>query len=136
MNIRDQLIRDEGLQLKVYRCPAGKLSVGVGRNLQDRGITQAEALYLLDNDVEDFTARLIKAMPWTQQLDGARFGVLVNMAFNMGVDGLTRFKQMLTAMEAGEWGRAAQELLNSVYAQQVPGRAKRLAQQLITGDWQ
>ena len=136
MNIREQLIRDEGRHLIVYRCPRGKLTIGVGRNLEDRGITHAEALYLLDNDIADFTRELVAVIPWAAPLDDARFGALLNMAFNLGVEGLTDFKKMLLAIRYERWDEAAKELLDSVYARQVGDRARRLARQIETGVWQ
>ena len=136
MGIREQLIRDEGRSLKPYQDTAGKLTIGVGRNLSDRGISHAEALYLLDNDIADFTKQLATALPWAGALDEARFGALVNMAFNMGVDGLLEFKQMLAALRVGNWDKAADDLLDSLYAQQVGDRAVRLANQIRTGRWQ
>lgn len=136
MNIREQLIRDEGRHLKVYRCPAGKLTIGVGRNLEDRGITHVEALYLLDNDIADFRKGIVTALPWSATLDDARFGVLLNMAFNLGLDGLLEFKNMLLSIRLEQWDKAAQHLLDSKYAEQVGDRARRLATQIRTGVWQ
>lgn len=140
MNLREQLIRDEGRHLKPYRCPSGKLTIGVGRNLEDRGITHAEALYLLDNDISDFTRQVSQSLPWSAQLDQARFGVLINMAFNMGLgndsEGLLSFKQMLLNLRNARWDQAAAELLDSAYARQVGDRARRLAAQILTGVWQ
>ena len=145
MNIREQLIRDEDRRLKPYldccgkywrECTCvvkGKLTIGVGRNLDDRGITHTESLYLLDNDTSDFRKGLVMALPWTATLDEARFGVLVNMAFNLGLDGLLLFKNMLLCIRLEQWDKAATHLLDSTYAKQVGDRAKRLAEQLRTG---
>ena len=134
--LRSQLIRDEGERLKPYKDSRGFLTIGIGRCLDTRGITHAEALYLLDNDIADFTKELVDALPWAATLDDARFGVLVNMAFNMGTAGLLEFKNILLAVKMGLWQKAADHLLQSLYAEQVGPRADRLAKQLVTGVWQ
>lgn len=136
MTLREQLIRDEGRQLKVYTCPSGKLTIGVGRNLEDRGITHAEALYLLDNDIKDFTGELLKKLPWTVHLDDVRFAALVNLAFNMGVEGLRdNNPKMLNHLAFGRFKEAAAELLDGPYKDQVGQRAYRLARQIESGVW-
>lgn len=135
MELRDQLIRDEGLKLKPYKDTEGFLTIGVGRNLEGKGITINEAMYLLDNDIKEKTAQVSTAFSWANTLDAVRFSVLVNMAF-MGIGKLKGFKQMLAAMQAGRWNDAAAHLMDSKYATQVGDRAKRLADQLTTGEWQ
>ena len=134
-NILDQLARDEGWRLKPYVDTVGKITIGCGRNLTDNGISQTEAENLLWNDLGVVSNGIVKALPWTQQLDGVRFGALKNMAFNMGVAGLLGFRQFLAKMQAGDWDGAAAEMLNSKWAEQVGARAERLALQIRTGDW-
>jgi lysozyme len=126
-DLKNRLIIEEGLRLKPYKCTSNKLTIGVGRNLEDRGITEAEALFLLGNDIEDFEAQLIKALPWfcfthiTAQL------VLIDMAFNMGVTGLLAFKNTLRLIKEGEYMKASVEMLDSRWAGQVGRRAKDLS---------
>lgn len=136
MTIRDQLIRDEGLRLHPYKDSVGKLTIGVGRNLDDVGISKAEAALLLDNDIADATQRLETAFPWTAALDDARKGVLLNMTFNMGIQGLAGFKNFLAAVQAGDYSSARDHMLDSRWAEQVGPRAQRLAIQMETGQWQ
>ena len=123
---------DEGLKLKPYRCTAGKLTIGYGRNLEDRGITIAEAEYLLQNDVECFHAQLSK-FPAFAKLNEARQAVLINMAFNLGVDGLRNFKMMWAAISLDNYQGAAVQMLQSKWAGQVGERAKRLAEIMRRG---
>lgn len=122
-----QLITDEGLRLKPYRCPAGKLTIGVGRNLDDKGISEAEALSLLDNDIEEFWGKLADQLPWIEQAPEPVQEALVNMAFNMGVQGLLQFKQTLALLRDGDYAKGADAMLNSKWARQVGARAQRLA---------
>lgn len=136
MTLREQLLRDEGCLLKPYRDSVGKLTIGVGRNLDDVGLSLAEAEYLLDNDISRATAAVLARLPWAMHLDEVRRGVLINCCFNMGIGGLLGFTKMLAAFERGDYDEAARELLASKYATQVGLRAERLATQLVTGAWQ
>lgn len=136
MNIFEQLVRDEGEVLKPYRDSRGFLTIGVGHNLDAKGISRRAVRLILEDDVADAMADLQRALPWCEQLDDARRGVLINMTFNMGIGGLLTFKRFLAHMKAGEWAAAAREILESEYAKQVGSRAKRMAIQTITGVWQ
>jgi lysozyme len=133
--LKDMLIRHEGERLKVYMCPAGKPTIGVGRNLEDRGISHVESDFLLDNDIEAFTANLNKRLFWFKELDLVRQAVLVDMAFNMGVAGLMAFKKTLKAIENGKWTEASRQMLDSRWATQVGSRATELAEMMRTGKW-
>ena len=128
-----ELRRDEGLRLKPYRCTAGKLTIGVGRNLDDVGISEAEADLLLRNDVARSMADLDEAIPWWRSLTEARQRVLVNMAFNLGATGLLGFRNTLAAIESGNYVKAANGMLQSLWASQVGERAVRLARMMVTG---
>ena len=131
-----QLICDEGLRLKPYRDSAGKLTIGIGRNLDDKGISEGEACILAENDVEQAYVDILSHLPWMSKLDlleFARFEVLVNMCFNMGIGGLLEFKSMLVFLQEENYEKAAQEMLDSKWAKQVGQRAVRLAEQMRTG---
>jgi len=134
--LKSQLMKHEGLRLKPYLCTSGKITIGVGRNLEDTGISEEEAMTLLDNDLEWVKAGLDKNIPWWKELDGPRAGVLMNMAFNMGVHGLLKFKKMLGAVQGGNYPTASVEMLDSRWARQVGYRAEELAEQMRTGEWQ
>lgn len=134
-NITDQLVRDEGCRLMPYTDTTSHTTIGVGRNLTDVGISYAEAMNLLANDVGRADRQLKAACPWVTALDVPRYGVLLNMTFNLGVAGLLSFRQFLSAMQAGQWELAAHEMLESKWAQQVGDRAHRLALQVESGQW-
>lgn len=140
----EQLKRHEGLSLKAYRCSAGKLTIGYGHNLESKPlagidgnseISAMEAGRILKADVEGFCGELDVAIPWWRGLDEVRRGVLLNMAFNMGVGKLMGFRRMLAAVKAGDWLRAGNEMLDSKWKQDVKGRAFELARQMETGEW-
>jgi len=134
---RDAMVRQlrlhEGERLKPYRCTAGKLTIGVGRNLEDRGISREESAMLLANDIADMERELQRALPWVARLDEVRARVLVDMAFNMGIVGLLNFKRTLATVEAGDYQQAATMMLDSKWAKQVGGRAERLSRMMLTG---
>lgn len=126
--LASQLILDEGTKLFPYRCTAGKLTIGHGRNLEDRGITHSEALYLLTNDIQETWYDLQRALPWIDDQPEEVQEVLANMAFNLGVEGLLEFRKTLGHIQAERYKEAAREMLNSRWASQVGSRAKRLAE--------
>lgn len=133
MTIIDDLIRDEGLRLKPYRDTAGKLTIGVGRNLDDIGITDAEARVLLANDLQQVWNDLRVDCPWHFKLDAARDAALCNMCFNLGITRLLTFTKMLAALKAGDWQTAHDEALASTWARQVGQRAERIAATFKSG---
>jgi lysozyme len=128
-----QLRLHEGERLKPYRCTAGKLTIGVGRNLEDRGITRDESAMLLSNDIGAMEAEVLRALPWVTQLNEVRQRVLIDMAFNMGIVGLLNFKRTLATIQAGDYQQAATMMLDSKWAKQVGQRAERLARMMATG---
>jgi len=125
--LEQQLVRHEGLSLKPYHCPAGKLTIGVGRNLDNTGITYSEAMHLLRNDITRVYGELSKSLPWVRTLDQYRRDVLANMVFNLGMSGLLKFKNMLSALEKGDYDFAARCMLDSTWAKQVGNRAVELS---------
>lgn len=122
--LKEDLIADEGIRLKPYLCPAGKTTIGVGRNLDDVGITEAEAMTLLDNDINRVKAQLANALPWLQGDNVQR--AIGNMTFQMGLGGVLKFKKMLAALQVKDYTTARREALNSAWAKQTPQRAKRV----------
>jgi lysozyme len=128
-----ELKRDEGVRLKPYTDTVGKLTIGVGRNLADVGISDDECTALLQNDVARTVAALDKSLPWWRKLDPVRQRVLVNMAFNLGMTGLLTFKNTLAAVQGGSYAAAAAGMLASKWATQVGDRAERLAEMMRTG---
>jgi len=124
--IENQLIEHEGLEKKVYRCPAGKLTVGVGRNLEDKGITEEEALFLLRNDIAECEDDLRSIFTEYDALDESRKRVLIDMRFNLGPSRFRQFKKMIAAVKEKEFSRAAEEMKDSNWYRQVGKRAETL----------
>lgn len=116
----------EGCRLKPYLCPAGKLTIGIGRNIEDVGITRHEAEYMLHNDLIRVVKELRTAFPWYDSLTERRKHALIDMCFNMGITTLKTFKRTLAAMERGDWQAAKNFALESKWARQVGGRAVKV----------
>jgi len=132
--IKEQLVRHEGLRLKPYRCTAGKLTIGIGRNLDDCGISQIEAYVLLENDIQNCEKQLLDEIPEIYNpLDEVRKSVLLNMCYNLGIGGLLGFNNTLAFIAAGDWERAANGMLASKWAKQVGRRAIELSELMRKG---
>lgn len=136
MNTTDlikQLRIDEGVRKHPYLCTAKKLTIGVGRNLDDVGLSDDEIDYLLANDIKRVEAALDKALPWWRQMTDRRQQALANFCFNVGIGTVLTFKNTLAFLKAGDYDRAADNLLLSKYAKQVGQRAVRVSQMIREG---
>jgi len=150
-----KLIQHEGLRLEVYQDTLGIDTIGIGRNLEDRGITnqelsdldipsiehvykygitEADAVYLATNDVEIVETELVRAHPCVDKLDSVRQLILMDMAFNMGVPRLCKFKNMWAAIHEEDFITAAKEMLDSRWANQVKSRSTKLAHAMHHGE--
>ena len=127
------LIQDEGMRLKPYRCSAGKLTIGVGRNLDDVGITEEEALMLLKRDIRHVLKTCRETFSWFFGLSEVRQIVVASMIFNLGISRFLRFKKTIAYIQAQDVERAAVEMLDSKWATQVGRRADRLAHMMREG---
>jgi len=128
-----QLEGDEGRRKKVYRCTAGKLTIGVGRNLEDRGLRDDEIDLMLKNDVAESIGECRRLFRMFDSLSAVRQEVLVNMMLNLGFSRLSGFKRMHAALEEGNWAEASRQMLDSKWATDVGKRADRLAKAMRTG---
>jgi len=127
-----QLIVHEGLSLKIYTDTAGKVSVGVGHNLTDKGLTQSQVMSILQTDISD-TLNLLQAhFPWFGVLDDVRQRAIADLTFDL-MEKMLEFKKMIAAIQMQDWAGAHDELLNSAFAHEAPNRAKDLSIMLLTG---
>jgi lysozyme len=128
-----QLVRHEDIRLRLYKCPAGKWTIGIGRNLEDRGITLAEAYYLANNDIDICLHQLTASFPWFVELDPVRQRCLVDLCFNLGISKLYGFKKAIAALAAGLYEVAAAEFKDSDWYTQVGKRGPWIVEALRTG---
>lgn len=135
MNVADLIKDHEGTSLSLYRCTAGKWTVGIGRNIEDNGIRQDEADLMLANDIRECRLQLLRAYPWFNALDEVRQAALIDLMFCLGPMRLGGFKKFLAATGRGDWPRAAEELRSSKWFEQVARRGPRVAAMIETARW-
>lgn len=123
----------EGERFTPYLDTVGKWTIGVGRNLSDNGIRASESAFMLDNDVTDVVAK-VGLLPCWHSLSDVRQRVLAEMCFNLGFGGLQAFRKMFAAIDEGNFAQAADDMLDSQWATQVPSRANRLARMMRTNE--
>jgi lysozyme len=131
--LRDRIIRHEAIRLKPYKDSQGYLTIGVGRCIELRGISEDEAFYMLNNDLVNSKHDVNQAMPWVLGLDDARLNVLYEMCFQLGINRLLLFQKMINALRDGDYNRAADEMLNSAWHRQAPNRCEELAKIMRNG---
>ncbi len=122
------------LRLVQPRCiEQGKLTIGYGRNIEDIGISEAESGVLLTANMKEATDDLLMNFAWFSTLSDARQRALSDMRFQLGAAGFRAFKATIAALAIGDFQTAAGQILASKYAEQVPSRAKEIAQMIETG---
>lgn len=131
--LKDQLTIDEAKRNKPYKDTKDKLTIGVGRNLTDRGLRDSEIDFMLNNDIDEVISELNANYPWWTMMTDNRQQVLANMCFNLGLDKLSGFKNTLAFMRTGQYDKAADGMLQSLWASQVGDRAKRLSDMMRAG---
>ena len=118
-----------------YICPAGKQTIGYGRNIEDRGISEDEARYLLQNDIDQSQQELSAAFSWFSPLSEPRKIALTDMCVNLGLPRLKTFKKAIAAFALGDYETAAMEMLDSKWARHdVPERARTIAHIILTNE--
>ena len=126
--VKKLIEENEDRVLRPYVCTSGKLTIGVGRNLTDVGISWDEADNLFTADVNKAYFSLCKilgkeeflALPETAQV------VLMDMCFNLGETRLKGFVKMLDAVKEWDWTKMINEMIDSTWCKQVPTRASKL----------
>lgn len=141
--LKEMLVQHEGTgpvkngRLFPYRCSAGKLTIGIGRNIEERGISEAEAEFMLENDINDSVNDCKRMFLNFDLLDDVRQEVLINMMLNMGYNTFSQFKRFIAAIKAGNFNEAAKQMEDSAWYRQVgqkPGqRAYELRMMMLTG---
>lgn len=134
MNVLELLKRHEGYSRTVYRCSSNRQTIGFGRNLDDVGISREEAEWLLQRDIDNAIA-FLRNEPYWLDLNEVRQAVLIDMVVNLGWTRFSAFKKMRSALILANYKLAAAEMLDSRWAEQVKGRARRLSDMMASGEW-
>ncbi len=129
----EHLVWAEGEKLLPYRCTAGKLTIGVGRNLDDRGITKEESRFLLKTDIA-IVLEECRSLDYWDSLDPARQFVVADMVFNLGFSRFNGFRKFQNALRIGDYSLAAHEMMDSRWARQVGRRAVKLRDIMLSGE--
>jgi len=145
MNLKQQLEFEEGRRLKAYTCTAGHKTIGIGHNLDVKPAFNGQRIpdiisdqicdLIFDRDLNDTITQLNFVWLANTKLDPARRDAVINMCFQLGINGVMKFKLMLNALERSDWVAAKAHALNSSWAKQTPERAERVAEQLLTGTY-
>ena len=130
----EQLILHEGLRLRAYFDTVGKITVGVGRNLTDKGLSHSEAMALLDHDLDEAITDLAGSFPWFIELDSVRQRVLVDLRFNLGPSRFRGFKRTIRMVSEGKYVLAGASMRDSLWFKQVKARGQRLVSMMVTGE--
>jgi len=117
-----------------YKCSAGFLTIGVGRNIEERGLTDDEIDYILNNDVNIATDELVRTFDWYADLDEVRQRVVIDMVFNLGMPRFKQFKNMIQALDEGNYEEASIQMMDSRWASQVGQRSERLRNMMESGE--
>ena len=133
-DLENLIIRHEGYRRNPYP-DAGGLAIGYGRNLVYNGVSHDEALYLLRNDIERVTKELTKRYESFSKLSHARRAVLISMGYNMGLEDLSGFNRMWSAIDQQDFNMAASEIILSNYCTQIGKRCNELADMMATGKY-
>lgn len=132
--LKNSLKRNEGVRLKPYVDSVGKISIGIGRNLTDVGITLDEADYLLDNDIKHVLDQVQQEDWWPSVKDNdVRARAMVEIVFNMGIYGVRTFKSAISCLKALDFSGAARNFMDSKWSQQVHDRVAIICQMIETG---
>ena len=129
--LTQRIERHEGLRLKPYTDTTGKITIGVGHNLTDDGLTLVQVEDIFENDLQTAQDALRRDLPWTDALTPIRREVFVELSFNLGMPRLLLFTTFLSFAEAGDWDHASADLLTTKWAVQVKSRAVELAHLLL-----
>ena len=132
----ETLRRHEGVKNTLYKCTSDKWTIGVGRNLEDVGLSEEEIDMLLLNDIKRTKELMDDYIPWHNNLDEVRQEALINFVFNVGIGTTMKFKNAMAALEAHDYDTAAIEMLDSNWAKQVGSRAEEVTQMIKTGEYQ
>jgi lysozyme len=134
--IEDLLKLHEGVRRFPYKDTKGNITIGIGRNLTGKGLSESEIYFLLENDINEAQRDLFINLSWTLGLDKVRQVALIDMCFNMGIKGLLTFKNTLPLIKNGKYEQAAKNLRKSKWYKDVKsGRGERIIGMIVTGKW-
>lgn len=134
-NVKDLIKLHEGSRNLMYKCTAGFNTIGIGHNLDTKPISDRAIDVIFEDDLAEFEESVIKNFPFYESLSEVRKAVILDMAFNLGIAGISKFKNFLAAVEMGDYITAGVEMLDSRWAAQVGQRSTRLSLMMTSDQW-
>ena len=114
---------NEGFRRKPYQCSEGVWTIGHGLTW----LTEEESLHILTGRISQQHLQLLDDLDWYKDMPPEVQGVVIEMCYQMGFVGFTKFKKAINHMKNKEWQLAAHEMLDSKWAKQTSNRANQLA---------
>lgn len=134
--LRGMIMMHEDVRERPYTCTSGKLTIGIGRNLTDNGISEDEIELMFSNDLFRVCDEIHRHCPWVfTQGNVPRMHAFIDMIFNLGMPRFLRFNNMIAAASEGDWEKAADEAHDSMWRVQTKGRAKAIIEMIRTGEY-
>ena len=120
----------EGFRSRVYKCTEGYDTIGYGFAIKDLVLDKDIADLILMKKLHKMLQRITIAFPWFKDVDNTAKGVIVNMCYQLGLSGFSKFKKTIYLLETEQYEEASVEMLDSLWAKQTPNRAKELSETL------
>jgi lysozyme len=136
-NLKSMITLHEGERLKMYQDTKGIWTIGVGHNIEEKGISKAVSQMMLEEDLAE-AAEDARTFNWFGGLDEVRQAVVIDMIFNMGLTRFSRFRKTIGYIERGMYRSASVEMLDSKWAREdvAESRSGKLSKMMETGEWQ
>ena len=128
--ILEDIKKHEGFESKVYKCTEGYDTIGYGFAIKDLVIDKDVADLILMKKIHKILERVLVAFPWFQNINNEAKSVIINMCYQLGIRGFSKFKKTIYLLETEQYEDASIEMLDSLWAKQTPNRAKELSEKL------
>ena len=131
-DIVEDIKKHEGFRSKVYECTEGYDTIGYGFAIKDLTIDEDVATLILMKKLHTLLQRIIVAFPWFKDVDETAKKVVINMCYQLGIRGFSKFKKTIYYLETEQYEEASIEMLDSLWAKQTPNRAKELSEEIAS----
>tara|TARA_Y100000593_G_scaffold5586_1_gene10981 strand:+ start:6 stop:410 length:405 start_codon:yes stop_codon:yes gene_type:complete len=127
MSLLERIKHHEGFRSRPYRCTENVLTIGYGFAIKDLEIDEDIAEMILMRKLDDLMNRIQKKFHWWRSAEDEVKDVVVEMCYQLGVSGFSKFKKTISHLENKRYGKASVEMLDSRWAKQTPNRAIELS---------
>ena len=131
-DIVEDIKKHEGFRPKVYECTEGYDTIGYGFAIKDLTMDEDVATLILMKKLHALLQRITVAFPWFKDIDETAKKVVINMCYQLGIRGFSKFKKTIYYLETEQYEEASIEMLNSLWANQTPNRAKELSEEIAS----